>query len=180
MTVSFEPALPVVMVLPYWSSMVMVRRTPVPAVTEPAGWEVTTSLFRSAGLTVNELDVDCRHRVGAVRCRDGEGAGLRDLKTAEVGHAVGGGHGGRASGEGAGVERHANGVVRAGVAGGDLVAVLVLDGGAQADRAPGVIELAGWVVTASLFSGAGVTAKLPEVAGVAPVPDTVSVVVCAS
>src|SRR5580700_8583261 len=54
--VSFEPVVPVVIVLPNWSSIVTPTATVPPAVMVPAGWVVTTSLFSAAGFTVKELE----------------------------------------------------------------------------------------------------------------------------
>ena len=58
-TVSVDPAFPVVIVLPYWSSTVTPTETVPPAVMDPAGWVVVTSLFSLAGVTVKELVVAC-------------------------------------------------------------------------------------------------------------------------
>ena len=56
---SVDPALPVVIVLPYWSSTVTPTETVPPAVMDPAGWVVIDQLVLAGGLTVKELVVAC-------------------------------------------------------------------------------------------------------------------------
>ena len=53
--VSVEPVLPVVIVLPYWSSTVTPTEKVVPAAKEEGGWVVMASLFSGPGETVIEF-----------------------------------------------------------------------------------------------------------------------------
>ncbi len=88
-----------------WSSRVTPRPTVPPAVMEPAGGVLMTSLFAGAKAeTVKELDV-----AAVIEWVESVAVMVKrtrrvDLETAEAGHAAAGRHRGRAAGEAAGVE----------------------------------------------------------------------------
>ena len=158
---------PVVIVLPYWSSTVAPTVIVAPAATGEAGWVVMTSLFSPAGLTVKRVGGGRGHRaVGGVRCRDGVAAGGVDLEPAEGGHPVRGRDRRRAGGEAARGQRHVDGVVGARVARRDRRCRT----GPRWSRRPTPCRRpsmeAGWAVMTSLFSAAGVTVNELVVAAV--------------